>query len=272
MGVLEMETKKKFKIFAIISLFLLATLISTASFSIPILDNLTRGDNNSLQGTTALGGSRRIEIVKDIALPEAPQTVPYYKVLDEDHEEEIDPELMTTQQNIPSEEEAMSIAEAYLQSHGGLPNDAILKDVQSQFVKKVTNGEVVESMPLMTEVTYGRIINGMPVVGPGDTILVAIGENGKILCFLKTWRTLEEAGQTEIIEAEHACDKLKNGETIETPLSSYRNPIKINKMYLAYYSKVTGEEQTFYKPVWVFEGIEKRGGDVLMVVEASIRP
>jgi len=199
------------------------------------------------------------------------QSLPYYKVLSEERDEKVDPSFMKVQDNIPSEEQAKDIASAYIQSHGGLPNDAIFKKVEQQHVQKVdyTNGQVVETYPLATEITYTREINGVQVVGPGDFIFISIGENGKVLCCLKTWRVLQRAGYTDLIPINDAVTKLERGEYMQMPLDQYRSPVTINEISPGYYSKAKGETQDFYKPVWIFTGTDSVGEIVQIYIDAT---
>jgi regulatory protein YycI of two-component signal transduction system YycFG len=213
-------------------------------------------------------GTSKITIAIDELPAAVPDTMTYFRVLDEACAENVDSAYMMIQKNIPSTEEAHQIATAYIQDHGGLPDDAVVHDIQQQYVKKMTNGQEVESLPVITEVTYRRELDGLPVVGPGDFILIGIGENGKVLCYLKTWRVLDEAGQTNILTVPGALTKLKQGNTIESPISSYED-VTVTEMHLGYYAKATGEKQHFYNPVWIFTGTDKFGGPVEVVVEAT---
>ncbi len=264
-----MEAKRKIEIIGFATFFILMTVFPTALFSGAIMEDTIIRKGGNLQIYATLGDSEQIKISINELPYDTPQKVTYYRVLGEEYDEEIDPDCMNTQDDLPSEEEARTIAEGYIESHEGLPDGAVLKDIQSQYLGKVTNGEEVERIPLLTEVTYGRIIDGMPVVGPGDFILVCVGENGKILAYLKTWRNLEEAGQTNIITVNDAIAELEKGKTIETPISPYRGTITIDDIYLGYYSKPAGEKQEFYEPVWIFDGFDSKGEYVNMVIEAS---
>lgn len=217
---------------------------------------------------TRLGVSNKIVI--DTPLPEAPQTLPYYKVLGEEHELEHSPDLMNAQKSLPSEDDALGIAKEYLSLHGGLPDGAILENVDVVTLKKIDsdNSTVVDEKPLMTEMTYRRLLGGMPVVGPGDTITISMGENGKILYFLKSWRALEEIGEMNIVNATEATARLQKGETIRThvgPISEF----VVQNITLGYYSNASGAKQEFYEPVWIFQGMDGKGNDMNMAVRAN---
>jgi hypothetical protein len=201
-----------------------------------------------------LGGGDKFVI--STALPESPGTLSYYKVIDEEYEEVIDPKLGAFQKSLPSEGEAVKIAEEYLRSYGGKPDDAVLTLTKTNYAEKInsTIGKVVEKKPSNVQVIYEREIEGMPVAGPGDTIDFAIGENGKILYLLWRWREIERAGEVEIINATEAVKKLNRGEFAGPPPMTDPERIEIEKIELGYYSP--HDKPEFYKPIWIFRDRE----------------
>jgi len=161
-----------------------------------------------------LGGSHGAVIKAE--LPEAPETMPYYKVVDEDFDNAMSPEFCRVQQKyLPSEEEAVRYAEEFIESNGGMPDDAVFGGVSTVYSMNISgSGEVVEKRPEDIQVGYHRVFNGMPVVGAGDTIELVIGDNGTVLSFLKSWRELEYVGEREILNASEAVERFQRGETI----------------------------------------------------------
>jgi len=206
------------------------------------------------------GGSHGVTL--NAELPEAPETMPYYRVVNEEFDDAMSPEFGREQKFIPSEEEAVRIAEEYIESHGGMPDDAVFGDVRTSYWMKIhSSGEVVEKRPECIQVGYHRVFNGMPVAGPGDKIMIAIGNNGTVLSFLKSWRKLEYAGEREILNANEAVERLQRGETIYK-LGGPLHTIEIDRIELGYYSDVPGRRQEFYEPVWVFHGKRIEGDNV----------
>jgi hypothetical protein len=199
------------------------------------------------------GGSHSIVIKAE--LPEAPETMPYYRVVDEDYDkpslQELKRELRQKPQKHPSRDEAVRIAEEYIDSHGGMPDDAVFGDAIRGYLMK--SGEDFEKRHIRLQVWYHRVFNGTPVVGPGDTIRIAIGCNGTIPGFLKSWRELEYAGEIEIVNASEAVERLQRGETVYN-FSASPSTIEIDRMELGYYSAMPRVKQEYYEPVWVFSG------------------
>jgi hypothetical protein len=199
------------------------------------------------------GGSHSIVIKAE--LPEALDTMPYYRVVNEDYDkpslQELRRELRQKPQKRPSREEAVRIAEEYIESHGGMPDDAVFDDVIIGYLMK--SGEDIEKRHVKQQVWYHRVFNGMPVVGPGDAIRIAIGDNGTIVGFLKSWRELEYAGEREIVNASEAVERLQAGKTVYN-LSAPPSTIEIDRMELGYYSAMPRVKQEYYEPVWIFHG------------------
>jgi len=233
---------------------------------------MTKMDDPQPQPVTfGLGGSNGVLIKAE--LPEAPDTMPYYRVVYEDYIRESSPEFCRGPQKfLPSEEEAVRIAKEYIESHGGMPDDAVFGNVRTGYSMLIhRSGKVVEKTPEDISVSYHRVLGGIPIAGPGDTIWVAIGNNGTILHFRKSWRHLEYAGEREIVTASEAVERLQKGETVNKRLGSL-DKIEIDNVSLSYYSEVPGKKQDFYEPVWVFRGNDSHGYKVILPVWAGVVP
>jgi len=216
-----------------------------------------------------LGGSDSVVIKTE--LPEAPKTMPYYRVVYEDYFRESSPEFGRVQEFLPSEEEAVRIAEEYIELHGGMPDDAVFGNVSTGYITHYRGDEVVEKKPVRISVGYHRVFNGMSVAGSGDVITVVIGNNGTILGFRKSWRHLEYAGEREIQTASEAVERLQRGDTVYK-WSGPIDTIEVNNIALSYYSDVPDVKQDFYEPVWVFRGKDSYGYGVTLPVWAGVVP
>jgi hypothetical protein len=206
------------------------------------------------------GGSHGVTI--NAELPEAPETMPYYRVVDEDYDFGTAPESLRGEQKfLPSEDEAVGFAEEYIESHGGMPDDAVFGGVSTVYRTHYRDDEVVEKKPVIIQVGYHRVFNGRSTVGAGDTIELDIGNNGTVLFFLKSWRKLEYAGEREILNASEAVERLQKGETVYK-LGGPLHTIEIDRMELGYYSAMPRVEQEFYEPVWIFHGKRSGGRNV----------
>ena len=217
-----------------------------------------------------LGSSDSVVIKAE--LPEAPDTMPYYRVVYEDYVRESSPEWCRVQQKfLPSEEDAVRFAEEYIKSHGGMPDDAVFGGVSTVYSTHYRGDKVVEKTPVDIQVGFHRVLGGIPIAGPGDTIAVIIGNNGTILRFMKSWRHLEYAGEREILTASKAVERLQRGDTVYKR-SGPLDTIEIGNIYLSYYSEVPDRKQDFYEPVWVFRGNDSYGYNVTLPVWAGVVP
>ncbi|MEA1865794.1 MAG: hypothetical protein U9N46_11520 [Euryarchaeota archaeon] len=224
-------------------------------------------DGNSYS-TAMLGVSRTIVI--DTEIPEAPPTLPYYRVLGEEYVNERFGSTSLPREHLPSENDAIEFAKEYLSLHGGMPDGAVLSFTDVETIQKCRegSGEVIYEKPVLVRVVYGRSINGMPVDGPGDTIDFSIGDNGEILDLLMSWRILEEVGEIAIVGSDVAIARLRKGETVRKLMGPF-GKFSVQSINLGYYSNTPGTEQEFYKPIWIFRGIDEDGWGMHMAVRAT---
>lgn len=211
------------------------------------------------------------EIIINASAPDVEETLPYYKVIKEDKIHENVDKVITPRESLPSEEKAVKIANEFLKKRSCLPEGAYISYLDEYTIKTINeNTSIVEKeAPVFVRVSYNRNLDGYPVVGPGDSMEVCIGEKEEIVYFFKTWREVEKAGEISIIDADSAIEKLKQYEVIEDLAGPEKYPIEINKIEIGYYSETTGAEQSYYKPVWIFKGKDGFGYDIVRCVYAT---
>jgi hypothetical protein len=110
--------------------------------------------------------------------------------------------LMKMVPTLPSKAEAMKIAENFMKSKsiaprngseirlvhfGGLRSQSVLNAKQA--------GPIVDKLLTLT---YGRIIDSLPVIGSGSKIIINIGDKGEILGITKHWRELNRSEKKEV--------------------------------------------------------------------------
>ncbi|RKX52176.1 MAG: hypothetical protein DRP50_07755 [Thermotoga sp.] len=219
-------------------------------------------------GTNILGPSGNV--VLNTGFPKKPATLPIYEVLHEYYREIGRPTVVDGDWT-PSKEEALLIAQGYLEANGlliehpeqnettrsNIIQDVILKSI-SYYNRTVMmmDGQVVKREIMGIQICYKRTIGNLAVVGPGDEIELLIGRNKEVLYYSATWRTIREIGKIEIIDAEKAFENLISGKNLigETELSMGKENIRIDNISLGYYAFGAGVKQEFYKPVWIFYG------------------
>lgn len=197
-------------------------------------------------------------------VPETPRYVPLYKgtLSDDDLDQYFKyraPNRSTVKNSTPSKSEAPAIAEKALVAYGGLPSDAVLSLVYVyESITQNSSGEITERHPVMTQVSYTRQINGIPVTGERDVISVDLGENGELLTVIKRWRTLEKTGEiVQVIKPDKAVEKLLRGETYTKCQSG--GPVNINEIRLCYYEKPGKIREIILEPVWNFKNTREPG-------------
>lgn len=210
------------------------------------------------------------EIVINAQAPEMGKTLPYYKVMNEDKIHESVDKVVIPRKYLPSEEEVVKTANEFLGKRNTLPDGAYISNVETFTIKTVdeNKGSVEKETPVFVRVSYNRNLDGYPIVGPGDSMEVCIGENEEIVYFFKTWREVEKAGEVSIIDANSAIEKLEHGDPVQ-PLKSINKPAEINEIKIGYYSDTPGEKQEFYKPVWIFKGKDDAGNNMTRYVNAT---
>ncbi|RPJ52675.1 MAG: hypothetical protein EHJ95_03600 [Methanobacteriota archaeon] len=186
-------------------------------------------------------------------IPESPATAPVYRVVSTDSYCIISPKSMTVKANIPSEAEAPALAEKALELYGGLPDDAVLKKVYRNTMKKynTVTGIVEEEYPQLTQVIYAQYVDGVPVIGPGAEINIGLGEDGEVLGIEKVWRHLEYSYDVPIISADEAFEKFRRGETLVI-LQESISASQVTEIRLGYYAEHISVDREYYTPVWIF--------------------
>lgn len=207
-------------------------------------------------------------------LPEGPGKLPKYRVVGDESVETItneSPQYGKVRYNLPSEEEAVEFAMEALEEHGGVPEDAKLSNVRTDYEQAIVfddnTAKVVDKSPLKIRVSFERYLNGLPVAGPGGAITVLIGDDGELIDLIKTWRKLEYVEDVEIISAEEAYEKLKRGEMENKPPMGPTN-LKIVEVSPGYYAKSSNEPQDYYNPVWLFHCKDEHNNNVTRAVNA----
>jgi len=176
---------------------------------------------------------------------------------------------ITPKPSVISEKDVPERAQEALHQYGGLPSDAELEYVGTNYLEKIkgSTGEVVERKPTSTSVSYGRNIDGMPVVGYRDRIQMDFGVNGEILQIRKNWRTLEPIGNTtSLISPSEAIDKIRNRDIVDPPYDL--RGIQIDNITLGYYEGSKTDPVINLEPVWIFYGKIPSNDPINLIVYA----
>ena len=257
-----MEIIRDWKYWAIIGVILLVLLVFFFGILQPVKNVVHL--INAPSYDSSIG---RITLLTTI--PTEPLNLTFYKVTprDTDVVQTKEEDSVYPPKDIPSEAEAPIFAEQILEKYGGVPLDAHIAQVTTEYNDY---GKGSKKYPDAVYVDYTRLVDGYQVVGGnGGLLILKIGENGKPLWIRKNWQTIIPAGKMDIIPASTAFEKLKNGEFIENrpkDLDEYH----VDSIGPAYYYFNEGENQTYLKPVWLFGGSHSDGSGFLIPIDARI--
>jgi hypothetical protein len=163
---------------------------------------------------------------------------------------------------LPSEEEAIIIAKDFLKTNGiAAKNDAEIRLVHSGGIRSqsIVNGK--QGGPIIDKVrtlTYGRIIDSLPVIGAGSKIIIQIGDKGQVLGVTRKWRELKTADKKEI-EAEKMIGVKEAGELAKRQIAvefGANASFEISSTQKSYYDG----NGNILQPVWAFNTVVNLNG------------
>ena len=98
---------------------------------------------------------------------------------------------------LPDPQQSVSLAEAYLRGNDIAPRDlSQLKVVHLGGLRATAVIDGKRAGPVIDElvtVNFGRVVDGVPVIGPGSKIIVNVGDKGEIMGVIRRWRELNTA-------------------------------------------------------------------------------
>ena len=163
-----------------------------------------------------------------------------------------------TQQNLPSEAEAIKLANSFLTSKGLLTPDVKVQNVivsQKQGTWMGGEDKPSTSIDTILDVRYSRTLNSLPINGQG--MAVNIGKNGEIVGYFNNIRIIDPIPyrNVHIITPAQAFDKLKSNDNQMIHFQTNFNEITIDNVSLGYYSEPIVYEQKYFIPVYLFSGV-----------------
>jgi hypothetical protein len=120
------------------------------------------------------------------------------------------PTEVTRQPDLPTDAEAEKIALAFLEKTGMQSPDARVVEVgvnQKQEVWKAGESEPEASYDVTKAVRFGRSLDGLPVYG--DEFAVILGDGGKVVGLVKTWREVTPDGNVGLRSPGEAYEDLR---------------------------------------------------------------
>ncbi len=170
---------------------------------------------------------------------------------------------------LPSEQEALKLAQAAADVHALLPNLTASGFLLGAATTSATHAAIERPLadgrwqrnhrlldrsvtwPVMVNISQHAPAGGMqtlPIVGGGGEFNLALGEAGRIIGWSGTWRPVEGVQEVLPVIPREQCDKQFLDLTKGMTLASYRSR-------LAYYSAPRGQAQSALYPVRVYSAV-----------------
>lgn len=198
--------------------------------------------------------------------------VPFFRIVNGTNDTiQFEKDLIQSLVPAPPAEECNHYAEIALEPYGGLPEDAVLINIENGTQGGWYNPTTKESGPTIVEtrkIHYLQRPYGMPIVGKGGSMEVEIGAHGILPELTKRWFTLEETGLTWIIPQSEAVQRLRNGQCRNAPDLVLN--LTINDMKAGYFSPVNKTALQYLEPVWIVNATDEiRGRSLQLYVPAE---
>jgi hypothetical protein len=98
---------------------------------------------------------------------------------------------------LPTSEQSVALAQTFLRQNDIAPLDGSqLKLVHLGGLRSSAVVDGKRAGPVINElvtVNFGRVVDGIPVIGPGSKIVVKIGDKGEVMGMIRRWRELDRA-------------------------------------------------------------------------------
>ena len=103
---------------------------------------------------------------------------------------------------LPDPQQSVDLAEQFLRSNDIAPRDwSQLKIVHLGGLRSTSVIEGKRAGAVIDELrtaNFGRVVDGIPVIGPGSKIIVNIGDKGEIMGVIRRWRELNYATKATV--------------------------------------------------------------------------
>ncbi|UCE16266.1 MAG: hypothetical protein JSV12_01230 [Candidatus Bathyarchaeota archaeon] len=179
------------------------------------------------------------------------------------------------QPNLPTVNEARTIAENFLNTNGLMPSDAsffdVVNDTQTEAYSVIPTersskteiteeDHIIETIVTNYQVRFEREIENYPV---SSQLTVYIGENGDIVGLKSIWREVTPNVTATLIPVGEAIELLETyGSRFAVSQVPYADEINVTNASLAYYDFCDGANQEYLMPVYIFDANLTVGDDV----------
>lgn len=138
--------------------------------------------------------------------------------------------------NLPSSKEANEIAENFLKESSLMPrNREELKMMHSGGIRGARPNS--KTFDVLRTVSFGRMINGVPVYGAGSKIIVHVGNNGEIVGATSKWKALDAEKKQRVSKTALKTSRIAERELQQRLVKDYGEKARFDmkEVALAYY-------------------------------------
>jgi hypothetical protein len=154
-----------------------------------------------------------------------------------------------------SAEGTRATADAYLKSLGMQDEFVFLETYEATVYGTATPDGQEQRWVVDMGARYQTLLNGVPLVGPGSKVSMAVGPDGTVVEFCHFAQKASLAQEKVTIRSvEEALADLESGKGATPPdlnLEQTKN-MSVETVDLCYYAPPAGSAEKYYKPVYVF--------------------
>lgn len=159
---------------------------------------------------------------------------------------------------LPSAKEAASLSMKFLRESKMMPKNADqLKLIHNGGLRAayLENGKKSVTIDKLRTLTYGRVIDGIPVTGEGSKIVVNVGHKGSIVSVIHKWKST--TGKSRIVSPKEMKSAAAAKEEIQKLIAKeFSGKAQIRKIQQIYYNG----NGKFIQPVYAFEAVIRVAG------------
>ncbi|RLF57102.1 MAG: hypothetical protein DRN27_08405 [Thermoplasmata archaeon] len=181
--------------------------------------------------------------------------------------------IVTNQPDLPSDEDAVKKAIAYLKENGLWSDDFTYSHITYDYQRKLDKitDEIFEEFIITKKVCFNREIDGIELAGVGSKCRVTLGEGSEVVAFIQPQQKYQEIkGDFELIQPEKALENFKFGRGIQSvPRTNLVNEtVNIEDISLCYFIDTLINEPGMVRPGFIFRGTFVQGNEFKVFTDA----
>ncbi|MHB1343242.1 MAG: hypothetical protein ACYCX3_02655 [Thermoleophilia bacterium] len=174
---------------------------------------------------------------------------------------------------LPDPEEARALADAFIGERQleELRGTVAYEGTYIKDTVTLSTSKTKREIPTTIAVSYGQLLNGISVMGPGSRLEVVLGQNGAVLSYHRWLPAYRLAGKAETRALDSALGDIKAGRGVVpafTNVDAFQE-ITVLGVALAYWAEPLPEGPQYCSPVFVFDVVGSGGSQGKWFVSAT---